>query len=146
MLQISRVIMFGYLAALSVIDWRFRRLPQPFLIMGSFLAVGLTIMTGNAFWKQCLAVFIVGVVFVGVSMITREALGYGDSWVLCILGIYLGVGKLMEVLATVWSLLLIAAVVAFVKSRKSGKFTFPFIPFLLTGYLGMWMTELAGLM
>lgn len=103
-------------------------------------------MTGNAFWKQCLAGFIVGVVFVGVSMITREALGYGDSWVLCILGIYLGVGKLMEVLATVWSLLLIAAVVAFVKSRKSGKFTFPFIPFLLTGYLGMWMTELAGLM
>lgn len=146
MLQIGRAIMFGYLAALSIIDWRFRRLPQSFLIMGSVLAVGLTVMSENVLWKQCLAGLGVGVVFVGFSKITREALGYGDSWVLCILGIYLGVGKLMEVLAAVWSLLLIAGIIAFVKNKRSGKLTFPFVPFLLTGYLSMWGTELTGLM
>ena len=146
MLQIGRVIMFGYLAALSIIDWRFRRLPQSLLIMGSFMAVGITVMAGNVSWKQCLAGLFVGVMFVGLSKVTREALGYGDSWVLCILGIYLGVGKLMEVLAAVWTLLLIAGIIAFIKSRGSGKLALPFVPFLLTGYLGMWGTELTGFM
>ena len=67
--------------------------------------------------------------------ITREGMGYGDSWSILILGIYLGVWKLLEVLSTAFMLLGAAAVICLVGKKMSRKYRLPFLPFLAAGYL-----------
>ena len=68
------------------------------------------------------------------NQITREAIGYGDSLAILILGIYLGVWGLLEVLATSFFILGILAL-GCVTLRRKKSLAFPFYPFLTVGYL-----------
>ena len=77
---------------------------------------------------------LIGMIFIGISKITREAIGYGDSLAILILGIYLGVWGLLEVLATSFFILGILAL-GFVTLRRKKSLAFPFYPFLTVGYL-----------
>ena len=78
----------------------------------------------------------VGIGFLIVSRCTKEALGYADSWMIFLLGMYLGIWKLVSALsfsflaAGIWSL---GKVVLKKKGRKE---VIPFLPFLTAGYLG----------
>ena len=77
----------------------------------------------------------VGAVFLLVSRMTGEGVGYGDSWLILILGIYLGMWKLLEVLAGTCLLLAVTSVICLTVKRMSRRCTLPFVPFLAAGYL-----------
>lgn len=77
-----------------------------------------------------------GLVFLLLSLITRGAVGMGDVWILLALGLMLGTEEFIwtlclgMVLAGAWALILL---VIFRKKRHT---EFPFVPFLLAGYVG----------
>ena len=77
-----------------------------------------------------------GLVFLAISKITDESMGYGDGIVVLIMGTYIGIQKLVSSLmiallcAAVWSIILI------VFKGKKKQAEFPFVPFVLLGYLG----------
>ena len=77
----------------------------------------------------------VGALFLLVSRITREGMGYGDSWAIFILGIYLGIWKLLEALSAAFLFLGAAAVICLLIKKMSRKYKLPFVPFLAIGYL-----------
>ena len=77
----------------------------------------------------------VGVLFLLASKVTEEAIGYGDGWMICILGTFLGISDLLEVLAAAWLLLSVTAMICLVKKKWSRKTAFPLVPFLMTGYV-----------
>ena len=69
-----------------------------------------------------------GVLFLGFSWATRERMGYGDSWAILILGIFLGLWGLLEVLAAAFFFLCGQFLSSFLPERKCpGGLAVPFL-------------------
>lgn len=135
MYELSQICCVGYLGILSVLDFRGRRIPVRMLILG----IGMALLY-QVFWNTQPFVLIVagaatGVLFLGVSRITGEALGYGDSVLILILGIYLGFWKLYSLL--VMAFMTAAGFSVFVLALRNfhRKAVFPFVPFLELAYV-----------
>lgn len=82
----------------------------------------------------------VGILFFVVSKFTKEAIGYADSWMILLLGIYLGLWDILWLLSISLIISGIVAVILLIKFKYSRKIAFPFIPFLAIAYIGvMWL-------
>ena len=102
MCELSQGVWIVYLTCLSLIDIWTRKIPIWLLGAGGVMAIvmqkskrlkgasisPILIVSGAA----------VGIVFLGISNITREAFGYGDGIVILIMGICLGLRDLLIVL------------------------------------------------
>ena len=147
MWQISRIIGFGFLAGVSAEDIRTRKVPGELLVMMAVLAAVYQIWMTELTWKLVLGGFGMGILFLFISYITREALGYGDSILICILGIFVGAAELIEILMLAWMSVAVVSMMLLMKRRVSKKTSVPFIPFLLVGYcivsIGTYLTEAA---
>jgi leader peptidase (prepilin peptidase)/N-methyltransferase len=85
----------------------------------------------------------IGLFLIGFSLLTHGGFGMGDALILCALACVLNMEMYLSMLlfglllASFWSVIL---TVFMKKSRKS---TFPFVPFLLFGYVGgLWLCEI----
>ena len=134
MWQISRAIGWGLLAGLSLEDLRTRRLSGELLLIGASLAAVYRLTTKEIPGELILAGLAMGAVFLLLGYLTREALGYGDGILICILGVFVGVTELAAMLMVAWTGASVAAVILCVKRRFSRKAAMPFVPFLLLGY------------
>lgn len=76
----------------------------------------------------------VGVLFLLVSKVTEEAIGYGDSVAIMILGGYLGFWKVVGALAVAFFTSGVCSVILAFRGRVK---TMPFFPFLTLGYILM---------
>lgn len=87
---------------------------------------------------------VVGVMFLGFGLLTKEGVGYGDGAMFMCLGAVLG---LYENLRLLMYSLLVASVVgglyALVR-RKGMKIQIPFIPCVLVTFLIIWLVEVIG--
>ena len=140
--SIDGVIYMGILLGCSAADIRFRRVPAAVLAMAAALGSFYVAVADREGWYLHLAGMAVGAGFLIVSRLTREALGYGDSFMILSLGIYLGVVRLAEMLFLSWILLAVAAMVCLIKKKWSRKASLPAIPFLTAGYAVLWIGEL----
>ena len=80
---------------------------------------------------------IIGVLFLIISRLTKEAIGYGDSVLITILGLHMGGIPMLYVLVASSVLAGIVALFCVWKHRWSKKLTIPFIPFVAVVYLGV---------
>jgi leader peptidase (prepilin peptidase)/N-methyltransferase len=85
----------------------------------------------------------IGCLMIACSFLTNGGFGMGDALILCALACVLNMETYLSMLllgllaASCWSVIL---TVFMKKSRKS---TFPFVPFLLFGYVGgLWLCEI----
>lgn len=85
----------------------------------TWLAVGLSLAPGALFWL--------------LSFLSEEKVGYGDGWVLLMIGLFLGAGRCVLVLfaGLVAESLVVLVLLAF--RRVQGNRQMPFVPFLLLG-------------
>ena len=127
MWTVSRIVAMVILTGLSFMDYKIRKVPRDVLLLCMAGTVLYQAVTQNIDWMVSLGGGLIG-------MITREAIGYGDSLAILILGIYLGVWGLLEVLATSFFILGILAL-GCVTLRRKKSLAFPFYPFLTVGYL-----------
>ena len=134
MWTVSRIVAMVILTGLSFMDYKIRKVPRDVLLLCMAGTVLYQAVTQNIDWMVSLGGGLIGMIFIGISKITREAIGYGDSLAILILGIYLGVWGLLEVLATSFFILGILAL-GCVTLRRKKSLAFPFYPFLTVGYL-----------
>lgn len=79
-----------------------------------------------------------GVVFLGISAITKEKIGYGDSIVLIILGGYLGIWVFLDMMTLTCILCFIFGIICLIRKKTSLTLTtIPFLPFIFMGFLGV---------
>lgn len=104
-------------------------------IFGAFgLVYGF--VTKELTWSQALIALLLGVIFLVISKATKESMGYGDGIIVSIMGIYLSIQRIVGslalalIFAALWSIILIV----FFKKKKQEEF--PFVPFVLLGFLG----------
>lgn len=118
---------------LAVVDVRRQRIPVSYLI----------ILAAGSILKQCTGrpedVWLIlggagiGCIFLILSKVTEEGLGYGDSLGILILGIGLGTWKLLEVLMATFLLLFVWSMIIWCIRKKKNQ-RIPFYPFLVSGY------------
>lgn len=143
-MEISQMICLGILVIISVIDTKWRKIPVCIL---AGMIIGA--LAYQCFWCKGDIVLIVGGIAVGgvfliVSRITKEGMGYGDSLGILGLGIYLGLWKLLEILAGAFFLLALSGIFVLAAKRMSRKCALPFYPFLTAAYM-VWVIGEAGL-
>ena len=106
------------------------------VLMAVLVLVLRMIFVEDSMWST-LGGVAVGISFFFISKYSRESVGYGDSWLILLLGIFLG-GKMIMELVFVASFLaaLYSIGYGFIRgwNRKN---TIPFIPFLTLAYLGV---------
>ena len=133
--KISKGICLCFLAICSWQDIKRREISVSFLWVGSLLGIVSFICRGRECWYLYLSGAGIGIVFLIISKVTKEAIGYGDGWIVCIMGSFLGIWSLLEALAAAWMFLAAAAMVCLVKKKWSRKSVLPMVPFLTAGYV-----------
>ncbi|MBO5550730.1 MAG: prepilin peptidase [Lachnospiraceae bacterium] len=116
-------------------DIKKRSIPAAmFLVFGMLGALDFMISGRTAPVNELLGI-ILGVVFIGISLISDNKLGMGDALAILVTGIFLGGA---EASCTVLYAMLITAVFSIIilaSGRGSRTTAMPFMPFLLAGYM-----------
>lgn len=63
----------------------------------------------------------------------------GDALLMLVLGIYLGLEAALDVLLLALFLAAVWAGILLFVGKKGRNYAFPFVPFLLIGYMGRWI-------
>ena len=140
MWTVSQIIWGILLLILSVKDIRKREVPTWLVVSGGILAVLCKVLEQAVNDIPGMLVgAAIGTLFLLVSRITREALGYGDSMLIVGLGLYLGLWKMLYLLVIAFFSAAVFSMAGIIIKRFTRKTTIPFIPFLAVGYLGVWV-------
>ena len=121
----------------GVMDWKKREVPIWLLILISAVVFIITICCDRVNVWFRLAGAGLGLVFFLISRVTKEAVGYADSWLILVLGIHLGIFFVLQVLFAASFMAAIAAVFYLWKRNWRRSETLPFIPFLVLAYIGV---------
>lgn len=121
----------------GVIDWRKREIPMWLLVLMSITIFIFSICCKNVSIWYRLAGALFGVTFFIISKFTKEAVGYGDSWLILLLGVHLGILEALQVLFAASIIASIFAVFFLWKRGWKRRETMPFVPFLVIAYAGV---------
>lgn len=141
MWTISHIVEVSYLCLLGIIDLKTRRIPKKILTLGIFLAVGKNVIDYNKNGFHSVLVNLagvgIGIVFIVISYLTREMIGYGDSILIGIIGGCVGLWDLLYLLTLSFVICSVVSLIGLVLKGVSKKETLPFVPFLFLGLLGV---------
>jgi len=137
MYETAQFIIMILLTGISVWDIFYRSFQTKALVLILSFIVICRLFMGEMHPWEMFGGCMVGVLFVCLSKVTEEAIGYADSFLIVTFGILLGLQKLLIVLLIAFSLAAIVAAGIAIKSRFSGIATLPFLPFLTISYAGV---------
>lgn len=136
MCKITDWIVFLLLVTCSVSDWKKKTIPILPLIALSVVVVACALLCNTVSIRLRVSGALMGLLFFLISKCTKEAIGYGDSWLILLLGIYMGSLRATYVLFVAALLSAIASLFLLWKCRWKRTATLPFVPFLGVSYLG----------
>lgn len=135
--SIAEAVMLLFLGAGALVDRKEKCVPCAYLAAVTTGCVLFQLMCGQGEWILCGAGAVCGGLFLLLSVYSGEGVGYGDSWMILNLGIFLGIWKLLAVLVLAFGEVSLAAVCGVIRGKYTRKSRIPFFPFLLTGYVGV---------
>lgn len=122
--------MISMLAIQSVWDWRYRQIPIAITLAGGVMGLILSLIRDRSMMDIGMSL-IPGLVCLGLGWITREAIGYGDGFLLCAMGMYKSLQDMVGIIVLASFLAGIFGMVLIIFCKKRGKDQIPFVPFLL---------------
>lgn len=137
MCKIEDLVILIFLILCSISDLHSKKIPTV-LLLGMSVVVLLFCL--GLCRKDVLDVtggIVIGILFFLVSKYTKEAIGYGDSWLMSLLGVHLGGIPLLEVSMTAFFLAGMVSLAGLVWKHWKKTVTIPFVPFLTIAYLGV---------
>lgn len=137
MCKVGNIIIGLMLLLCSYSDCKKKTISLQMIIMMG-VAVFCVAFTGSNpnFFSRIAGAFI-GILLLLAGKLTGESIGYGDAWIVLLLGIQMGVVRVLTVLF--WAALLAGMCSLFLlwKCGWRRTATLPFIPFLTVGYVGV---------
>ena len=129
------IILFGFLGICAVWDSMEKKIPLAVVWLGIITAIMLHIqgMTENQSWLAVVLSVVPGVLFWMISFATNEKVGYGDGWLLVMIGVFNGLWKCFLILLVGLAAESLVALVLLAMGRASKNRRIPFAPFLLFG-------------
>ncbi|MDO5518927.1 MAG: A24 family peptidase [bacterium] len=134
---IKMLVVIGVLLICSYTDIREKKVSIWIIITGVQAVIVLNFITKDITMINALLGGIIGLLLIGVSKLTKNALGLGDAMLIAMIGLALGMFNTL--LALFYALLITAVVSAIllVFKRVKKQSQMPFVPFILLGYLGV---------
>lgn len=128
-------VLFLFLAVCAVFDGLYKQIPLAVVWLGMLAAVCLQIYgaMGETGIIAAAVSLIPGAAFFLLSFFSREKVGYGDGWVLLMIGLFLGLYRCFLILLAglVMESAVAIVLLAFRKMQRDKEI--PFSPFLLLG-------------
>ncbi len=137
MCRIAELVTGLFLIIAAYKDWRTKRVSCVLLAVMFLAILGMRFFMVEEGVLSTIGGIAIGAVFLALSKCTKESIGYGDSFLIFSLGIFLGGRKVLE---TVFVAMLFSCVFSIIYSIRHGwrgKHTIPFIPFLAAAYIGV---------
>lgn len=136
------IIIWGlYLLETAIVDWKERMIPRWLLIFAAIL-VGITCLFLHVPIRQRLIGGVIGLVFTAISIWGKETVGLADALIILLLGVALGGYTQIVILGASLALLMFAAMALFLMKKVGRKDNIPFLPFLFTGYLIVFVVQI----
>lgn len=137
MCKITDWLVCGMLFLCGIYDWRKKELPVWWLVcMSVIVGIFLLCFHRNMLWSRVAGV-ILGIVLFLFAKWTKEMIGYGDCWLILLLGIYIGIYQSLCVLFIASAIAGIFALFCLWFRKWNKKMSIPFVPFLAVAYLGV---------
>ena len=114
----------------SIWDWRFQQIPIAVTIVGGMVGAFVSIIEKRTPMSVCMAL-LPGVLCLLIGWFTKEAIGYGDGFLLCAMGMYISCGEVFAILMLASVLASIVGLGLLIFEGKKGRDQIPFVPFLL---------------
>lgn len=137
MCKVAEIVVLLFLLIAAYKDWKTKRISVLFLFVMSVVMLGIRLLIIEESLLSTLGGVAIGIVFFMFSKCTKESVGYGDSWLILLLGIFLGGKRVLEVVLIA---MLFSGVFSIVHCMRYGwdrKQTIPFIPSLAAAYIGV---------
>ena len=137
MCKIEDAFVLILLLLCSISDIR-RRGVYTWVLLGlSMLLLVFRLMYCPANLWSILGGLAIGLLFLFISKLSKEAIGYADSWLILLLGGYLGFRGTMLLLTGAFVITGIFGLAGMALRRLKKKSRIPFIPFLTIAYMGV---------
>lgn len=129
------ILLFLFLAVCSVFDSLRKQIPLAVVWLGMLTAICLrsTGIMGEEGVTAVLLSLIPGTGFFLLSFLTREKVGYGDGWVLLMIGLFSGFSRCFLILLIGLLMESVVAVILLALKKIQRDKEIPFSPFLLLG-------------
>lgn len=129
------LVLFLFLSVCAVFDGILKEVPLAVVWLGILTALLLRLegAMGEVSWLAAGLSLIPGIMFWMLGFISKEKVGYGDGWVLLMIGLFLGARRCFLILLTGLAAesFLVLVLLAFRKIHRDREV--PFVPFLLLG-------------
>ena len=125
-----------YLLVGSMLDLVKREIPISYLVSGTVFVMMHQVFESSGAWLISGLGALIGVVFLNISKYTEEKIGYGDSWMILNLGVYLGIWKIIVLLIAAFGASFLFSCVGLWCKKLKRDTRLPFFPFLMIGYIG----------
>lgn len=119
------------------IDLKHKEIPVWLVIPGGIVGMAFCILEKRSLEELVLAC-LPGIAALVFSKLTKEVMGYGDGMVFLIMGMYLSLEGLLEIVIIAFMIAGFVALVLLVTFRKKGNDRIPFLPFLCLAYALEW--------
>lgn len=136
MCKVVEVMIGLLLLVLAWEDWRKRKVSLWILGLLFFICILSRIFWASTSLESTVGGIGLGLLLLGISRWSKEAIGYGDSLLALALGIYMGGKGLLGVLFTASFLACIYSLFFCLRHGWSRKSTLPYIPFIAISYIG----------
>jgi leader peptidase (prepilin peptidase)/N-methyltransferase len=129
------LLLFFILAICALWDAVRKEIPLIVVWIGMLTAVLLRAagVIETESWGMMGAALLPGFLFWVISYVTREKVGYGDGWILLLIGLFIGVAKCMAVLMAALFAESVFLIIMMALQKIHGDNQVPFVPFLLAG-------------
>lgn len=129
------IFLFCFLAVCAVFDGLQKRIPLAAVWLGMLTAICLRAggVMGEVSLPAIALSLVPGAAFFLLGFITREKVGYGDGWVLLMIGLFLDLPRCFLILLAGLLIESAAALVLLVFQKIRRDKEIPFCPFLLLG-------------
>ena len=78
---------------------------------------------------------LIGFIIMGISILTKGGIGLGDGGLLCVMGLYVGFYKNLEIFLLALLMASICGIVLLLIKKADRKTELPFVPFLTIAYI-----------
>lgn len=118
----------------SYLDLKYKKISVLVCVIFAIEAVLLNLQSDNNGLRYVFG-FVVGLVVILISKITNGAIGIGDGYVICVIGIFMGVHAVIQVLMGAFLLAAVVGIGLMIIRKVRRGMTLPFVPFLLGSVL-----------
>jgi len=136
MCKIADIIVLLLLGGCSYADWKKKEIPIIWLILLGITVLIFAVLNDDISIVQRAGGILIGIVLLLISKCTSEAVGYGDSWLILVIGIHLGGYRTLQMLFVASVFAGIVSLFYLWKKRWKRNATLPFVPFLCAAYIG----------